>query len=56
MKDVVVSNGLTTVIYGDETYKSQTPRDRWLVGELARLGGVRMVKMHEKLGMLKMED
>ena len=44
MKNVVLANGIRRVVFSDATYNSLTPRNSWLVTELAKLGKVEMIQ------------
>lgn len=47
-KDVVLANRMQTVLYATDNYASRSPRDGWLLKQLADLGGVNLVKMEEE--------
>lgn len=46
-KDVVLANGMRTVLYAEDAYASRSPRDGWLLKQLADLGNVNLVKLEE---------
>lgn len=52
MKDVVLANAIKCVIYDAPEFKGQTARDRWVVTELARLAGVKLLKTTSQRGVL----
>lgn len=43
-KDVVLANGIKRVAYMHDSWASRTPRDNWVVRELAKQGGVKLIK------------
>jgi len=48
-KDVVLANGINTVLYAEDTYASRSPRDKWLMEQLIHLGRVDVAKLEEVL-------
>jgi dCMP deaminase len=48
MRDVICANGIKSVHYKIDEYASLTPRARWVVHQLAEMGGVTLSKMESK--------